>query len=117
MSDRDVKFLSHFGRVLWAKLGTKLFSTTCYPQTDVVNKTLGSLLRAVVGLNLKTWEDFLPMIEFAHNRNIHTSTRMSPFDVVYGFNPLTPLDLTPVPVQKVKTTDGQQRTELIKAIH
>ena len=32
VSDRDTKFLSHFGRTLWEKLGTKLlFSTTCQP--------------------------------------------------------------------------------------
>src|SRR5438105_14198939 len=44
VSDRDAKFLSHFWRILWYKLGTKLlFSIICYlhtdGQTDVVNRT------------------------------------------------------------------------------
>ena len=35
ISDKDTKFLSYFGKVLWGKLGTKLlFSTIYHPQTD-----------------------------------------------------------------------------------
>jgi hypothetical protein len=35
VSDRDVKFLSYFWKVLWGKLGTKLlYPTTCHPQTN-----------------------------------------------------------------------------------
>ena len=60
--DRDTKFHSHFWRWFWAKLGTKLlFSTTCHPQTDgqteVVNRTLSTMLRAVLKNNKKMWEE------------------------------------------------------------
>jgi hypothetical protein len=58
VSNSDAKFLSHFWRTLWLKLGTKLlFFTTCHPQTDgqteVVNHTLSTMLRAVSKYNLK----------------------------------------------------------------
>ena len=81
VSDRDAKFLSHFWRCLWAKLGTKLlFSTTCHPQTDgqteVVNRSLSTMLRAVLKNNLKLWEECLPHIEFAYNCLPHSTTNM-----------------------------------------
>ena len=93
--NRDAKFLGHFWKTLWGKLGTKLlFSTTCNPQTDgqteVVNRTLSTLLRAIIQKNLKTWEECLQHVEFAYNRIVHLATNFSPFEIVYGFNPLTP---------------------------
>jgi hypothetical protein len=91
--------------VLWGKLGTKLlFSTTCHPQKDrqikVVNRTLTQLLRVVIQKSLKNWEDCLSFIEFAYNGSVHSTTAFSPFEIVYGFNPLTPKDLIPLPVDE-----------------
>jgi transposase InsO family protein len=84
VSDRVAKFLSHFWRTLWFELGIKLlFSTTCHPQTDgqteVVNRTLSTMLRAILKTNLKLWEECLPHIEFAYNRSVHSMTKVSSF--------------------------------------
>ena len=118
VSDRDTKFLSHFWRVLWGKLGTKLlFSTACHPQTDgqteVVNRTLSQLLRTVIQKNLKNWEECLSFIEFAYNRSVHSSTDYSPFEIVYGFNPLTPLDLVPLPIDERASLDVKKKAEIL----
>ena len=123
MSDRDTKFLSHFWRTLWSKLGTKLlFSTTCHPQTDgqteVVNRTLGTLLRTILKQNLKAWELCLPHIEFAYNRVVHSTKNCSPFEIVYGLNPLTPLDLLPMPnVYVVKHKDAHAKADYVRKLH
>ena len=71
LSDRDVKFMSYFWKTLWHMMGTKLkFSTAYYPQTDgqseVVNRSLGNILRCLIGENGKTWESILPEIGRAH---------------------------------------------------
>jgi len=98
VSDRDAKFLSHFWRTLWPRVETKRsFSTSCHPQTDgqtkVVNRSISTLLRVLLKGNHKSWDDYLHHIEFAYNRVVHNTTKLSSFEVVYGFNPLTPLDL------------------------
>lgn len=123
VSDRDTKFLSHFWRTLWGKVGTKLLlSLTYHPQTDgqieVVNKTLSTLLRGVLTKNLRKWEEWLSRVEFSYNRVVHSTTQFSPFEVVYGFNPLTPLDLLSLPsISLLKNKDGKAKADFENKLH
>jgi hypothetical protein len=120
--DRDDKFLTHFWRTLWFKLVTKLlFSTACHPQTDgqteVINRKLSTMLWVVVKTNLKLWEECLPHIEFAYNRYVYSTTKVSPCQVVYSFNPRAPIDLLPLPPSKTSCFDASQQSEFILKMH
>lgn len=123
VSDRDTKFLSHFWRTMWKSMSTKLlFSTSCHPQTDgqteVVNRTLGALMRILVKKNHKAWDQVLPHAEFAYNRSESRTTGKSPFEVVYGANPHTPLDLVGNKVEKgYYSAEADQRAKKIKKLH
>jgi hypothetical protein len=89
VSDQDTKFIGHFWRTLWRKLGTNLaFSSTYHPQTDgqteVVNRILGDLLRSLVIEHHSSWDQILPQAEFAYNDLVNRSTGKSPFQILYG---------------------------------
>jgi hypothetical protein len=65
VSDRDTKFMGHFRRTLWKKLGKNLsFISVYHPQTDgqteVVNRSLGDLLRSLVIEHHSQWDHILP---------------------------------------------------------
>jgi hypothetical protein len=87
--DRDTKFTSIFWKSLMVGFEPKLlFSTTYHPQTDGqterVNQILKDMLRMHVMHQLKKWEDYLPLVEFAYNNGYHESLKMIPFKALYG---------------------------------
>jgi hypothetical protein len=105
-----------------AKFNVKLlFSSSSHPQTDgqteVVNRSLSTLLRVLVKKNLKAWEDCIPHAEFAYNRAKHSTTLRSPFMVVYGFEPPTAIDLLPLPLHEQVNMDIDKRAQYMKKLH
>ena len=73
------------------------FSSTHHPQTGrqtkVVNRSLGNLLRCLVGDKSKGWDLILPQEEFSYNDFLNRSIGRSPFQIVYGSSPRTLLEL------------------------
>jgi hypothetical protein len=92
VSNRDTKFVGHFWRTLWKKIGTKLsFRSSYHPQTDgqteILNQSLGDLLRSLVAEHRRQWDQILSQAEFSYNNSPNRSTGQSPFHILYGMQP------------------------------
>jgi len=59
----------------------------------------------------------LPHVEFAYNLTFHSTTSYSPFEIVYCFNPLTPLDILPLPTNEFANLDGTKKADTIRELH
>ena len=59
----------------------------------------------------------MPHIEFAYNRTVHSTSSFSPFEVLYSFNPLTPIDILPLPTNEHANLDGMKMTAFVKDLH
>ncbi len=91
-SDRDAIFISTFWQELMKVQGVKLQMSTAYhPQTDGqtkrVNQCLEAYLRCMTGERPQEWSKWLPLAEWWYNTNFHTSTALTPFEVLYGQPP------------------------------
>jgi hypothetical protein len=82
-----------------------------------VNRTLSTMLRAILKKNIKMWEECLPHVEFDYNGSQHSTTKKSPFEIVYGFVPRAPIDLLPLPTSERLNFDAKQRAGLMLKMH
>ena len=86
--------MSYFWKTLWH------FSMAFHPQidgqTEVVNCSLGNLLRCLVGEANRNWDLILFVAQLTYNSSVNRSIGASPFEVVHGYTPRKPLDLLPM---------------------
>jgi hypothetical protein len=103
-------------------LNTKLkFSSSFQPQTDgqteVVNRSLGDLLRCLVGDHITNWDQLLPIAEFAYDSSVNRTTGRSPFEIVTGLQPRKPIDLINLPPSARSSAEAESFASHIREIH
>jgi hypothetical protein len=90
VSDKGTQFTSRFCE----KLHEARLSSAYHPQTDGqtegVNQILEDMFRACVFKESKSWDKCLPYTKFSYNNNYQKSSKMSPFEVLYGRKCQTP---------------------------
>ncbi|SJK99889.1 uncharacterized protein ARMOST_03200 [Armillaria ostoyae] len=92
ISDRGPQFVSKFMKELYQMLDiTQNASTAFHPQTDGqmkrVNQEVKKYLCIFINHRQDDWADWLPLVEFTYNNQVHSATGKSLFMVMYGRNP------------------------------
>ncbi|GMF48760.1 unnamed protein product [Phytophthora fragariaefolia] len=92
VSDRDSKFCSKFWTALMEYMGIKLRMTVskraqAEGQSERQVRTLEDALRCTASHYGDDWFAVLPTVEYAHATAIHSSTRVSPFQLDTGRQP------------------------------
>ncbi|KAK3264125.1 hypothetical protein CYMTET_27115 [Cymbomonas tetramitiformis] len=98
VSDRDPRFQDAFWQELMRLMGVKVARTTPYnPRSDGQaehnNRVIEDMLRSFVDANVEDWDLYTTNVEFAINDSRSESTGFTPFELVFGFSPLSQLDL------------------------
>jgi hypothetical protein len=83
-------------------------SSTYHPQTDgqtkAFNKCLETYLRCFSSEKQHQWAQWLPLAKWWYNTTYHTTTRMTPFEAIYGHKPPPVLSYLPG-TSKVQAVD------------
>ena len=87
--DLDPRFTSRFWKELQSALGTRLnFSTVFHPQIDgqseIVIQVLEDMLRGCALDFSKSWDKYIPFVEFSYNNSYQSSICMAPYEALYG---------------------------------
>jgi len=48
---------------------------------------------------------------------MHLTTNFSHFEIVYEFNPLTPMDLIPLPLEEWVSLDSEKKAKMVRQLH
>ncbi|KAA3455852.1 Transposon Ty3-G Gag-Pol polyprotein [Gossypium australe] len=98
------------------------FVSAFHPQTDGqserIIQILEDMLRCCILEFNGSWEQYLPLIEFAYNNSFQTSIKMAPYKALYGRKYRTPLYWTELSENKLHGVDlikdSKQKVKLVR---
>ena len=97
ITDRDPQWTTDFWQGIAKALQMKMsLLSSHHPQhdgqTEVVNKLLTIMLCTFIAGQKDQWAIWLHLLEFTYNGTVHSSISTTPFHLLLGFHPRTPLD-------------------------
>jgi len=75
------------------------------------------MLRVLVKKNVKAWHLLLAYADFAYNRSPKHTTKETQFKIIYGQDPLSPINLTPLALKDRMSVEASKRVKEIQELH
>ena len=99
LSDRGTNFISLLMKEICKLLGIQKINTSAYhPQTNGLverfNKSLIEGLRHFTNDKQNNWDEYLSAVLFAYRTAPNDTRRFSPFELMFGRNPILPPDVS-----------------------
>lgn len=134
-TDRGKEFTSTVFKEVCTLLKISQLQSTAYHHQsigalEVTHKNLKSFLRIQTDNNPETWSQWLPYWCFAHNTSVHTETKFTPYELVFGracslpnnlmkqVDPLYNYDSYPCEMKyRLQISQKQARENLLKSKH
>ena len=121
-SDQGRNFESNLMQKVCSLMGIHKSRTTAYhPQCDGQverqNRTLQEMLAAFVSEHKDDWDTWVSLAAYSYNISCHESTGFSPYELVFGHSPRTPLELdSDIPI-KYPSSQSEYSQSVRKVLH
>ncbi|CAF1084426.1 unnamed protein product [Brachionus calyciflorus] len=122
LTDQGTNYQSALIEGLWNLMDIKRLRTTpIHLQTDGISERLNRTVKRIITCFINeihdNWDEDLNLLSLAYNTAVHSTTKYSPYELMYGRKPKMPLDLIyRHPVINVRVTQGEYAGQIQQSL-